>query len=250
MSPKTPWFENETFWKATRPLLFSEARKANAAKEAKQIIALLKLRPGAKVLDLCCGIGRHSLELARRGFEVTGVDRNREYLKEAGKQARDEGLRLELVRSDMREFCRPGCFDAAINMYTSFGYFQDSRDDQRVARNLARSLLPKGALLIETMGREVLARIFRPRDWYEQAGYLVLEERKVPKDWSRIQSRWILIKGTRRQEFTFSLRLYSACGIRDLLQGAGFRRVEAYGGLAGAAYDRQAGRLVVVARKG
>jgi SAM-dependent methyltransferase len=150
----------------------------------------------------------------------------------------------------MREFCRPGSFDAAINMFTSFGYFQDRRDDQRVARNLARSLGPKGVLVIETMGREVLARIFRPRDWYEQSGYLVLEERKVSPDWSRIESRWILIKGKTRQEFTFSLRLYSAGEIKGLLKGAGFRRVEVFGGLSGAPYDHQANRLVIVAKKG
>ncbi len=250
MKKKISWFENEAFWKATRPILFSETRQANATQEAEEIIALLELRPGAWVLDLCCGVGRHSLELARRGFGVTGVDRNTEYLKEAKQRAKAEGLPVGFVRSDMREFCRPGAFDGAINMFTSFGYFQDRRDDQKVAQNLYRSLGPKGILLIETMGKEVLARIFRPRDWYEQSGYLVLEERKVSPDWSRIESRWILIKGTRRQEFTISLRLYSACELRDLLKGVGFRRVEIYGGLSGMPYDHQANRLVIVAKKG
>jgi SAM-dependent methyltransferase len=250
MKEKISWFEDEAFWKATRPILFSQARLGNAAHELEQILGLLKLSPGAQVLDLCCGVGRHSLELVRRGFRVTGVDRNTEYLKEAKQRAKAEGLPVGFVRSDMREFRRQGAFDAAINMFTSFGYFKDPREDQRVIRNMYRSLKPGGRLLIETMGKEVLARIFRHRDWYEQSGYLVLEERRVTPDWSRIESRWVLIKGKMRREFTISLRLYSACELRDLLKGVGFRRVEIYGGLSGVPYDHQANRLVAVAKKG
>lgn len=250
MKTKRSWFENDAFWKATRPILFHRERIESAGREVEQVISLLGLKSGARVLDLCCGVGRHSLELARRGFKVTGVDRNAEYMKEAKQRAREAGLTVELVRRDMRDFCRPETFDAAINMFTSFGYFKDHRDDQRVARAMVRSLKPGGRLLIETMGKEVMARIFRPRDWYEQSGYLVLEERRVTPDWSRIESQWVLIKGTMRREFAISLRLYSACELWDLLRRVGFKKGEFFGSLAGTPYDHQASRLVAVAKKG
>ena len=201
------------------------------------------------MLDLCCGIGRHSLELARRGFRVTGVDRTKAYLDLAAAAAEREALSLELVREDMREFRRDGSYDVVINLFTSFGYFKDPRDDQRAVDNVYASLRPGGVLVMQLMSKEVLARIFRPRDWYEQDGLLVLEERKVRQNWSWIESRWILISGGRRIDLDFSHRLYAASELSLLLRDRGFGEVAVYGDFDGSPYDEKANRLVVVARK-
>ena len=91
------WYRDDHFWKVVEPILFGAQRVANAATEVDQLTKLLQLESPAKVLDLCCGVGRHSLEFARRGFAVTGVDRTGVYLRRAQKQANNEGLEIEFV---------------------------------------------------------------------------------------------------------------------------------------------------------
>src|SRR5204863_7756432 len=137
--------------------------------EVDQLTKLLDLDSPAKVLDLCCGLGRHSLELARRGFDVTGVDRTGVYLRRAQKQADSEGLKIEFVQEDMRQFCRPEAFDLTLNLFTSFGYFESPAEDRRVLVNVHKSLQPGGRLVMDMMGKEIIARVFRERDWREEA---------------------------------------------------------------------------------
>jgi SAM-dependent methyltransferase len=243
------WYEDDAFWETWAPLMFSKERLENAPAEVTNIIALLKINPGALILDLCCGPGRHSLEFARRGFSVVGVDRTRIYLDKARKQAEDEGLNVEFIQEDMRNFYKSRAFDAAINLFTSFGFFPDKREDELVVKNVYRSLKEGGVFVIEMAGKEVLARIFRERDWSEEDGVIFLEERKVTKDWSWMENRWILIKGDKREEFRFSHRPYSAVELSLLLKESGFGTISIYGDLAGSPYDHKAKRLVAVARK-
>ena len=244
-----PWHEQDDFWEAFEPTLFGQRQWSAAPIEVDGIISLLQLQPGVCILDLCCGPGRHSLEFARRGFRVTGVDRTRRYLDEAATQAEREGLQIEFVHEDMRNFSRPNAFDAVINAYTSFGYFEVPQEDHRVAMNISRSLKPGGVLMMEMMGKEVLARIFQERSWREEEGVLVLEERKLSDGWSWIDVRWILFKDGKRLEQRLSHRLYSAAELTSLLTACGFARTEVYGDLAGHPYDHTAKRLVVVGYK-
>lgn len=231
------------------PSMFDEQRSQMAGRDAEPLARLLCLKPGACVLDLCCGPGRFSLELARRGYKVTGVDRTAAYLKEARKRVREQGLDAEFVLSDMRRFVRPRSFDACINMFTSFGYFKDPADDLRVCRNVYRSLRPGGRFLVQVGGKEWLAREFRPRDWREEAGAFILEERKVAPGWTGLENRWLLVRKGKVRQFRFFLRIYSAAEMSDLLRRAGFSRADVYGGLEGEPYDNTSRWLVAVGRK-
>jgi SAM-dependent methyltransferase len=243
------WHERDSFWE-TVPM-FSERHWEVAPEQVAGAISLLGLEPGATVLDLPCGEGRHSLELARLGFRVTAVDRTAAYLQTARERAAAEQLELELVKADMREFVRPQAFDAAINLFTSFGYFEDPEEDRRVARNFYDSLKPGGKLVMDLMGKEVLARIFLPRDWQELPdGSIYLQERKAAREWTWMENRWILIRPSgQRVEYSVNHRIYDGAGLKSLLLSVGFEAVDVYGGLAGQPYDTEARRLVVVARK-
>lgn len=250
MPPSTPWHEDDDFWRTFAPVLFPEPRWAHAPVEVDHILQRLGVAPGAAILDLCCGPGRHSLELARRGFRVTGVDRTAAYLETARAKAAAEGLSATFVPGDMREYRNPDAYDAVINMFTSFGFFDDSADDRRVIRCVFDSLKPGGAFLIDMLGKEILARNFRERDWsQEEDGSFMLEEGKIEEDWARIRSRWILLKGADRRECSITLRLYSAAELAALLRDTGFGSVAVFGDLAGAPYDQNAKRLIAVARK-
>ena len=245
-----PWHDRDEFWERTAASMFSERVIAAAPQDVENIIALLGLQPGASVLDLCCGVGRHAIELARLGFRVTAVDRTQDYLDRASARAEKEGLSIEFVCADMRAFCREAAFDAVVNLYTAFGYFEDIEEDRQVVRNVWRSLVPGGAFVLELMGKEVLARIYQARDWAElEDGSLMLQERTIARDWSWMENRWILIRDGERTEFPLSHRLYSAMELKGLLVECGFAETHAYGDLHGAPYDHTARRLVVVARK-
>lgn len=244
-----PWHEDDSFWELLAPHMFPPERMAAAASDVDNIIGLTGLAPGAAVLDLCCGPGRHALELARRGFRVTGVDRTARHLEKAQTAAATEDLDIEFVLADARQFTRPASFDLALNLFTSFGYFADPADDLRVARNLHDSLRPGGRLVMELMGKEVLARIFQPRSWEEADGAILLQERTVCQDWGWIQNRWILLSEGKAREWSVGHRLYSAVELKNLLRDAGFTACAAFGSLAKAPYDHQAQRLVIMATR-
>ena len=243
------WYEDEIFWRTFAPTLFDQERLDAAVEEIDGVIELLDIEKGAKILDLCCGIGRHSLELARRGYSVVGVDLTEEYLAKACKQADSEGLNIEFIKSDMRHFCQIENFDAAINMFTAFGYFQDDTENKRVLANLYCSLRKGGKLVIDVAGKEVVARIWQERDWHEQDGGIFLRESKMSQNWSWHENKWMMLKNGKLQEFGFAHRIYSAVELSGLLTDCGFSSVDIYGDLAGADYDHNAKRLIAVAKK-
>src|SRR5215472_10362916 len=96
------WYENDDFWETWEPYLFPQARTRNTPREVDALIGLLELPQGASMLDFCCGIGRHSLDFARRGFVVTAIDRTRGYLDRARAQATTEGLKIDFIECDAR----------------------------------------------------------------------------------------------------------------------------------------------------
>jgi len=246
------WFEDDTFWESLEGFLFSQFRSNEiTVREAEQILTLVHPPQGAAVLYLCCGPGRHSLEFARRGFQVTGVDRTARYLDAARAAATREGLTVEFVREDMRHFHRPAAFDLALNLFSSFGYFEDGAENLRVLRQIHGSLKPGGQVLLEMAGKEPLARTFQPRTWHRHAerDEYLLEERVVQEGWSWTENHWIWIRGPEQKVFTFRLWLHSGAELTRLLSAAGFSAVQLYGSLAGTPYDHTAQRLVAVATK-
>jgi cyclopropane fatty-acyl-phospholipid synthase-like methyltransferase len=249
MPATTTWHDDDGFWEAVALFLFDEQSWAAASAEVDQVTTLLDIQPGAAVLDLGCGPGRHSLELARRGYRVTGVDRTVAYLAQARRRAEAEELSVEFIQEDMRHFRRPDTFDVALSLFTSFGYFDTVEENQQVLANAHASLRDGGKLIIELMGKEVLARVFQARDWQEQDGTYFLQERRVTDGWTRMENRWILLQGSRHYNFAVSHWIYSAAELTGLLRDSGFRSADAYGSTAGVPYDGEARRLVLVAQK-
>lgn len=256
MAKREDWFDNDQFWEGMQAILFNGDRWAHTAAEIDHVQKLTGLEAGQAVLDLACGAGRHSLEMARRGCRVTASDRTKAYLDAARERAAADGLSLDYLHADMRDVVRPGAFDVAVCLWASFGYFEDPADDRRVLANLHRSLKPGGTLLMDLNGKEVFARTFTPRSWYEQDGILMLEERQVVDGWSRVNSRWIRIDNRpgpdgrprpepARQEYHLSIRLYSAVELTALLCEVGFAHVQVYGSLDGSPYDHAAKRLII-----
>ena len=264
---KLEWFNDDDFWKFYAPIIFDEKRWTEVPEVADSVTRLAGLSlygesgdaVGPRVLDLCCGMGRITAELSRRGFAATGVDFTAPYLDAAREDAAYEGLDIEYVQADVRSFKRPLFFDTAVNLYVSFGYFGDPADDLLVARNAFESLKDGGSFIIETLGKELAVRDFTPGEWFERAGFTVLTEYEAVDSWAALKNRWILIRNAAsgpeaealpaRIEKTFTQRLYSATELRRLLLETGFSIVEIYGGWDERPYDQDADMLIAVGRK-
>jgi SAM-dependent methyltransferase len=243
------WFENDDFWRDFYPFMFPAERFAAAPDEVSRLLTLTQC-DGGSVLDLCCGPGRHSVELARRGFQVTGVDRSPFLLERAREHAASSGASIEWVKQDMRNFVRPASFDLACSLFTSFGYFEDERDDLRVLRNLYQSLKAKGVLVMEVLGKERLARVWKDTMCTELAdGSLVFQRPQIRDDWTRIRSEWTLVKDGSARSFTFEHTIYSGRELKDRLLSCGFKEVRLFGDQQGSPYSLDALRLIAVAHK-
>ena len=269
MAKSEEWFFDMDFWRIYAPIIFDEKRWAEVPAVADSLIRLSGLCAalvpkagggGPRLLDLCCGMGRITAELARRGFAATGVDLCGAFLETAREDAAYEGLDIEYVQADARSFKRPLFFDAAVNLYISFGYFENPAEDLLMAKNVYESLKPGGSFIIETLGKEIAVRDFTPGEWFERAGFAVLTEYEAVDSWASLKNRWILIRNSKepqkipdeipeRIEKTFTQRLYAASELRALLHEAGFTAVELYGGWDERPYDQNAETLIAVAKK-
>jgi SAM-dependent methyltransferase len=244
------WFEDETLWRELYPYVFPADRVAAASSQVTQILALAGIDGGA-VLDLCCGPGRHSLEFARRGFTVTGVDRSPFLLERAREKADAASLAVEWVLDDMRQFQRPGTFDLACNLFTSFGYFKHEEDNLRVLRNIWESLRSGGTLVMDMVGKERVARQGLNTQRTEFAdGVVLIQQPRVNQDWTRMHLEWTVARSAgESRTYRFEHHLYSGSGLEDSLLNCGFSSVRLYGDLEGSPYGPDATRLVAVATK-
>jgi len=251
--PDGDWFADREYWDSNRSFIWSEKRVRMSGTAAGYISRLLQMKPGDDVLDLACGFGRHSLQLARSGHRVTGVDLDPGLIAEASEKARDMGIEARFLVADMRDFMEPGSFDHIIIMYNSFGYFEDAEDDAEVVSNCHENLRSGGRLLLQATPREFV-RAARPsgrsRHWYEEKdGAIRLEETEVDRDWTWNTTRWILIVEGERKEFSYGMRLYSTEEYLQLLSDSGFSSIVPYGDLGGKPYVKGEDRLTIVAVK-
>jgi len=229
--------------------MFPETRFVAAIENVPKIAALAGGLTGS-LLDLACGPGRHAIPFAQAGYSVTGVDCTSYLLQKARERATRAGVTLEWVKQDMREFLRPDTFDLAINLFTSFGYFDEAADNRRVLENLYASLKPGGVFVFDHLGKEILAAKFQAT--LSEAlpdGRLLIQRVSVIDDWSRIEGEWIVVRENDTTTFHNRHWLYSGQEIRDLLASVGFAEVSLYGSLEMTPYGPQAQRLVAVARK-
>ena len=244
------WFEKENFWLEYGPIMFDAQHWAEAPGVAEAVCKIAELSAGSSILDACCGPGRVSVEFALLGLKVTGVDIMQSFLDAAKETADDEGVPLELIRADMRTYESAKKFDAACNLYTSFGYCSSIEEDLKIIKSIAKCVKPGGCFVMELLSREVAVRNFIEGEWFERVGKTVLTEFTVEGAWEGLRSRWILIdnKTGKRIEHCFVQRLYSAPELRNLVLGCGFESVEIFGGFDLSKYDQNAKTMVLVAR--
>ena len=207
---------------------------AATAREVDLIADAADLKPDQRILDLCCGQGRHLLELGRRGFKhLTGVDQSRYLVRLARRRAAAEGLSITLREGDARRFhVPPDGFDRVLLLGNSFGYFEQADDDRVVLDRVLTALAPGGTLAMELTDGRWLAETFDRRSWeWIDGDHLVCRERTLSADRQRLVCREVVVhaeRGVIADQF-YAERLYAPEAIAELLRDAGFSRVRHHG---------------------
>ena len=209
----------------------------NTAREVDLLIQLTDIKPTDELLDLCCGQGRHSLELAKRGFEnVWGIDRSRFLIRLAKKRARQLQLRVNFSEGDARRFkLADSSRDCIFLMGNSFGYFERIEDDLAVLQTIKRVLKSEGKLLLDLVDGDWMRKHFEPRSWeWINHNHFVCRERSLSADGRRVVCREVIVhaeRGVLADQF-YAERLYTFDEIRDLLEQVGFIDITCHGSVS------------------
>ncbi|MFA6105409.1 MAG: class I SAM-dependent methyltransferase [Patescibacteria group bacterium] len=223
--------------------------------EISGVAKLCGLNKGAKILDCPCGYGRHSLALAEAGFNVTGADINERFLKlDEDKRSEKKIENCRFIKNDMRHLKFRNEFDAVINMFYSFGFFDSDKENEEVARKFFEALKPGGKFLMHThvtVPRLVSGELLNFQVRKLLSGKELELKRRYNTTTKREDGEWTLItKDGKREELTpYSVRLYTDKEFTDLCKGVGFKEVACYGDWDGSPYNDNSPQLITVATK-
>lgn len=196
----------------------------------------LQLKPEDHILDLCCGQGRHSIELAKRGFEkIEGLDRSHYLIQKARSNVRKNGIICKFREGDARKLpYSADVFDCVMILGNSFGYFESINDDFRVLKEVFRVIKPYGKILIDITDGRYLRNNFQPRSWeWIDKNFFVCRERSLSLDKQRLISREVIThvnNGVLVDQF-YAERLYSIEEITEILKKAGFSNIAFHGNM-------------------
>ncbi|GAB2694703.1 class I SAM-dependent methyltransferase [Paenibacillus thermoaerophilus] len=220
---------------------------AGARREVERMVQWLNLPAGASVLDLCCGMGRHSLALAEMGYKVTGVDLSEPLLAEA--RAADAEGRVRWHRGDMRDVPLEGGFDAVVNLFTSFGYFDTDEENRRVLEEISRLLQPGGRWLLDFLNASWVESRLVPHS-VRKEGDLTIDERRVVEDGFVRKTITLSEPGRPDRVYHEQVRMYGLDDFRRLLAGTGLRIDAVHGSYEAEEYtERDSPRLILVGSK-
>ncbi len=257
MAEADPWYRTfferdyfDTFYSLVRApggIVGPEASE----RETAFIAGALRIEPGARLLDLCCGHGRHSVALARRGYDVTGLDLSAYHIELAAKAAADADVALSLINDDMRNLPVEPPFDAVVNLFSSFGYLESDDEDAGVIARVAEALKPGGRFLMDFNNSVRVLRQFQPSTINRlDDGTLFLEERRYDALTGRSASTWTHVTpdGARRER-EIAIRMYTPAELRRMFEAAGLPVVASYGDFDGSPLTMDSRRCILVGEK-
>ena len=245
------WYEdlfNQDYDRIYFPTFTPERNSA----EVDFIESALKIPKGGRVLDVACGHGRHAIELAKRGYQVTGIDFSPRFIKMAIESSNSNGIsNAEFLVGDMRQTHFVNRFDAAFSYFTSFGYFSDL-ENNRVLETVAKALVNGGKFLLETVNRDwTIHKVEnQPRRWDEiDPGFFLLEDISFNAHTSRIHTKRIIFDRGERRSVEYDIKLYTHAELEDMLEDAGFKVVATYGNKDSSPYAVSSPRMIIISKK-
>lgn len=241
------WYE-ESFG-ADYLLVYKHRDMHGAQAEARRMAAWLDLPQNAEVLDLCCGMGRHSLALADEGYRVTGLDLSKVLLEEARRL--DDTGRITWLEGDMRRLPVDGPYDAVLNLFTSFGYFDEDEENARVLMEMGRVLRPGGRFVIDFLNASYVEKHLVPHSRRTDEGTVIDEQRSIENGFVKKRITLSSEPGKPERQYKEQVKLYGLEDFQRLAQGTGLVIEKTCGHYDGSPYDREGSlRLILVGRRG
>jgi len=242
------WYE--TFFDGVVVDMWRQATTPEATlADADFLVEALALEPGARVLDVPCGHGRHAVALARRGFRLTGVDLSESMIRCAREAAAEAGVEVEWRQADMRDLPAEEPFDAAYCFGNSFGYLGPEGNATFLER-VAGALAPGALFALHTgmTAESVLPRL-QERSWAPMGELLFLEENRYDAIESCLETVYTFIRDGRSESHTAKHWIYTARELRDLLRAAGFETLNLFRSLDCEPFELDSPELLLVAKK-
>lgn len=244
----TEWWKN-FFYGVALDLWRQAVTDEHTRSEADFIEKSLQLPPPATVLDVPCGNGRIALELAARGYRMTGVDIASEFIEEAQAKSNERQLDVTWKLGDMRDLPWPEEFDGAFCFGNSFGYLDDEGNADFL-NAVARVLKPGARFVISTNAIiESFLPTFQERRWFQVGDITFLLHHRYDLARSRVETEYTFIRDGRVDRRPGSQRAYTFREFGQLLEQAGFTNFEAYGSLSKEPFKLGAPVLLLVATK-
>ncbi|MBN2308568.1 MAG: class I SAM-dependent methyltransferase [Candidatus Hydrogenedentes bacterium] len=242
------WYEQA--FGALYPAIYAHRTIEAAGPEAAFAAARLSLGPAMRLLDLCCGTGRHLVHLSGRVAQAVGLDYSPELLSIAADTLARHSAPAALVRADMRAIPFVDAFDVVTNFFTSFGYFIPDDENLAVARGVARALKPGGRFLIDYFSGPYTERNLVPCSERTHNQYTITETRWIDTAAGRVNKETVVASGARIVcRLGESVRMYGLDEFIALLAAGGLATDEVFGNYSGAAYDQSQPRMIVVGHK-
>lgn len=236
------WFESPWYLK-----LYSHRTDEEAAKAIELFRTKVMLPEGSKVLDLCCGTGRHARSLAECGYEVTGIDYSHYFIDKATSENTLANLRF--FHCDMRDVYPGAPYDAVVNFFTSFGYFEEDKENLLVLQQVYSALRPGGWMLFDYLNEAKVRSHLVPYSEKKLYGATITEER-------RIEGKYVIKKIHIAQEhqatimFEERVKLYNLHDFQQLFLAAGLVIREYYGSYSAEQFDvHTSPRILIIAQR-
>ncbi len=240
------WFDSDAY-----ELVYDQRDLSEARRLADLVERSVQPGPGAEVLDVGCGRGRHARILAARGYRVTGVDLSERALEAARRRAAREGLAVTFRQADMRALPFKSAFDGAVNLFTTFGYFEAEADHQRVIDGIARALRPGGWFAQDFLNAPYLREHVVACSEREADGVRIVQRRRIVEAPAgpRIEKQISVYQNGRARTFSESVRLLAAADFRRMYAAAGLTVEATLGDYDGGPHTAGSPRLILCARK-
>ena len=223
--------------------VYANRDRAEAEHDVAAAVEQLELTTTSRVLDLCCGFGRHLEALERRDIRAYGLDRSAVLLERAAPE-----LRRRLICGDMLRLpFRDGSFDGVTSFFTSFGYFSSDAEHSTAVREIARVLRAGGRLYMDILNGPYAAANLEPRSRRASRRWEVLEERDFNPDTKRIRKHITILDGDARREYVESVRVFDLDEMASLLSKGSFRIDGSFGDTRGTPYTQQSPRMIIIA---
>jgi SAM-dependent methyltransferase len=240
-----PWYEG-WFGSDAYDLVYDHRDEAEAEQLVDLVEREIRPAPDAHVVDVGCGRGRHARIFARRGYRVTGVDLSEEAIAEARERTRREGLDVTFVQGDMRDPLCDGCAHGVVNLFTTFGYFDDDAENERALAAMTTALRPGGWFLQDFLNAPQVIDSLRPTDTHTVNGVTIRQRRWI--DDGRINKQITLERDGTTETYRESVRLFTLDDLTALYDTVGLDLVATYGHYDGRPHTNDSPRLLLYAR--